>query len=334
MTQELGSADWAETLAAGIAREVRRHRQAKGWSAQQLADKTAEQGLPIQRSVIANLESGRRTTVNVAEVLILARALEVPPGALIFPVGHAQHVEYLPGCVAEPMWAFEWLTGRAFPSQEATDAFPQTAVGMVRRHGELMTALMKALRTRDSAADTFAQAVEMYGDAAERHRQALEQLRYLSAQLDEEEGGSGRHVELFKQHSQQFEITDKYVADARRYRYAEERLRSIEREVADLETALVAVRKEMRQQGLVPPLLFRRLVGLDSEATVALDDAEARRELIRSEFSEAAPTAFQGAGPSAGDDSPLPVDADALQMAMPFIKEAVKEALREWHQDK
>ena len=65
---------------------------------QQLADRTAELGMPIPRSVLANLESGRRDTVSVAEVLVLAAALDVAPIELICPVGFDKQTEMLPGC--------------------------------------------------------------------------------------------------------------------------------------------------------------------------------------------------------------------------------------------
>lgn len=69
---------------------------------QQLADRTAELGMPIPRSVLANLESGRRETVSAAEVVILAAALDIAPIELISPVGFDQQVEMLPGRMMDP----------------------------------------------------------------------------------------------------------------------------------------------------------------------------------------------------------------------------------------
>ncbi|MFD0393285.1 helix-turn-helix domain-containing protein [Streptomyces nogalater] len=77
MTQSATETPWSERLALSVAQEVRRHRQRLGVSAQQLSERCAELGMPIQRSVLANMESGRRSTVTVAEVLILAAALDV-----------------------------------------------------------------------------------------------------------------------------------------------------------------------------------------------------------------------------------------------------------------
>jgi len=98
-----------------IAREVRRYREGQGqrprMSAQQLADRTEELGMPIPRSVLANLESGRRETVSVAEVLVLAAALNVAPVELICPVGFDKETEMLPGRAMDQLAARRWFTG-------------------------------------------------------------------------------------------------------------------------------------------------------------------------------------------------------------------------------
>jgi len=79
-----------------IAQEVRRHRDAQKISAQQLADRCTDLGLPIKRSVIANLETGHRETVTVPELLVLGAALNVSPALLAIPVGRSESVEILP----------------------------------------------------------------------------------------------------------------------------------------------------------------------------------------------------------------------------------------------
>jgi transcriptional regulator with XRE-family HTH domain len=107
--------DWSARMARLIAREVRRYREGQGqrprMSAQQLADRTEELGMPIPRSVLANLESGRRETVSVAEVLVLAAALNVAPVELICPVGFDKETEMLPGRAMDQLAARRWFTG-------------------------------------------------------------------------------------------------------------------------------------------------------------------------------------------------------------------------------
>ncbi|MER7362658.1 helix-turn-helix domain-containing protein [Nonomuraea wenchangensis] len=109
MSQE----EWAGDLARMIAGEVRRHRQRRGLSAQQLADACEEAGYPIARSVLANFENGRRPTVSVAEVVVLARVLRVPPILLLFPLGQAEMIEIVPGVHATVWDAFDWFVGSA-----------------------------------------------------------------------------------------------------------------------------------------------------------------------------------------------------------------------------
>lgn len=112
--------DWAARVATDVARQVKRYRKIRGLSAQQLSDACAELGMTIQRSVLANFESGRRTTVTVAELLVLAKALGVPVPQLLYPIGEAPQVEALPG-ETRPTWAtVRWFTGlAAFPKPDS-----------------------------------------------------------------------------------------------------------------------------------------------------------------------------------------------------------------------
>ncbi|MFC7326281.1 helix-turn-helix domain-containing protein [Marinactinospora rubrisoli] len=111
--------DWSERLAGAVAKEVRRHRKRQGMSAQELADRCANLGMPLKRSVLANLESGRRTTVTLAELIVLARALGVPPLLLAFPVAQEEHTEVLPGQTVGTWAAAKWFTGDdPFPTRD------------------------------------------------------------------------------------------------------------------------------------------------------------------------------------------------------------------------
>ena len=55
--------------------------------------------------------SGRRETVSVAEVLVLAAALGVSPIELMCPVGFDEQTEMLPGRMMDPLAAMRWFTG-------------------------------------------------------------------------------------------------------------------------------------------------------------------------------------------------------------------------------
>src|SRR4051794_35558476 len=69
-----------------IALRMRELRTKRGWSAQELADQMVKVGIPWQRPVVANLETGRRRTVSVEELLALAYVFNVAPIHLLVPL--------------------------------------------------------------------------------------------------------------------------------------------------------------------------------------------------------------------------------------------------------
>jgi transcriptional regulator with XRE-family HTH domain len=159
--------DWSARVAAVVAREVCRYREGQRpkMTQQQLADRTAELGMPIPRSVLANLESGRRETVSVAEVLILAAALNVAPIELICPVGFDKQTEMLPGREMDPLDATRWVTGELkLELREAATRFrqpgtaEQSSTYLVEYHDELINRLRSQEFEVDRAASDAASA--------------------------------------------------------------------------------------------------------------------------------------------------------------------------------
>jgi transcriptional regulator with XRE-family HTH domain len=125
--------EWGPRLVNVVAGQIRYHRERKRpkMSAQALADKCAELGWPIKRSVLSNLESGYRETITVPELFVLAQALEVPPTDLLLPLGRADKVEILPGMEVSTSDALDWLTGRkALPGTE----WESSATGLFQTH--------------------------------------------------------------------------------------------------------------------------------------------------------------------------------------------------------
>jgi transcriptional regulator with XRE-family HTH domain len=90
---------------------VRRYREARKWSAQRLADRCAELGLDMSRATITDLENGRRVAISAAELLVLAKALDVAPLLLIIPVGRQPKIEALPGEDIATWDAAYWFFG-------------------------------------------------------------------------------------------------------------------------------------------------------------------------------------------------------------------------------
>ncbi|MBO0917504.1 helix-turn-helix domain-containing protein [Streptomyces laculatispora] len=302
MAQESSAPDWSTRLALSIAAEVRRHRQAQGLSAQQLSDRCAAIGMPIQRSVLANLESGRRTTVTVAEVLVLAHALGVPPGVLMFPVGHESQSESLPGGYMEPYAAVEWISGRVFIDQDVSDEFFETPLGLVRLHQDAVRQLQQRMRKRSEAARRMVSLELEYSDAAALEGQAEAELDLADEELrrisvpglingDEHHRIARRRHELSEQ-----------LSDARRraeslrdqLRYARTWADSTEEEVHLSDAAVRKYRDEIASRGLVLPLLPRELSYLAPNAGF-LEDRVAKPKAfdLRVKSSEQSPMSIR-----------------------------------------
>lgn len=82
----------------------------------ELSDRMGELGQPLGITGLSKIENGKRG-VDLDELVGLARALDVPPLLLIFPIGSEPTVEVLPGVYA-PTWpAACWFTGEGgFPT--------------------------------------------------------------------------------------------------------------------------------------------------------------------------------------------------------------------------
>lgn len=132
--------DWAREMAAEIGRSVRMIRARRGLSAEHLSVRCAELGHAIPRNTIANLENGRKETVPVHELVILAAALGVSPVELVYPVGRADKVEELPGKEQDPLMAAEWFC-------DERGAEGDTAVGL---HRAFLLRVEELLDDRDS----------------------------------------------------------------------------------------------------------------------------------------------------------------------------------------
>lgn len=103
---------WATELVRRVGLAVKKSRGGK--SAAWLSERTAELGYRISPTVIAKLDSGHRGNVlNVAELLVLAAALEVPPMVLLYPELPGGEVELIPDRPASSWDAYLWATGAA-----------------------------------------------------------------------------------------------------------------------------------------------------------------------------------------------------------------------------
>ena len=134
--------EWGRQLVAGVAEQVRMYRKVRRMSAQKLADRCAELGYPIPRSVLANIENGRRDSISTAELRVIAAALEVAPALLEIPLGHVPTVEVLPDVDVDSWQAWQWFTGsNGLPGTPLDDA----AIRIVALYGLHDAFLLPAL---------------------------------------------------------------------------------------------------------------------------------------------------------------------------------------------
>ncbi len=257
MTQ---NGDWPTRAAQLVAREVRRYREAQRpkMSTQKLADRTAELGMAIPRSVLANLESGRRETVSVSEVLVLAAALNVAPIELMCPVGFDKQTEMLPGRMMDPPDAMRWFTGELkleLAGPATTVRQPGTAdlstTYLMKYHDELLFRLrMQEAEAAKAAADA--------ADAEATKREVDEEVTTATmAAADAETTGDAADAERARRAADQVKARQMIAAvkaeygaeDARRRMMALAEWREFIRE------PLRRTREEMRSRGMLPPAL-------------------------------------------------------------------------------
>ncbi|WP_405365523.1 helix-turn-helix domain-containing protein [Kitasatospora sp. NBC_00039] len=185
--------DWPSKVTARVADALRARRKELGLSAQDVTDACAALGYPIPRTVIANLESGRRASVDLAEFLVLAEVLGVPPITMLFPLGTAPAIEMLPGREVSMWDAVAWVTGELW---EAPESPAQTLLNMFREHGILV---MVASRSRQMGEEKRREAalardpehrakfLRMVAEFDRIHAQDIQALRDWRARMREQE---------------------------------------------------------------------------------------------------------------------------------------------------
>ncbi len=254
-------------------------------STQRLADAVADLGMEIKRPVLSNLENERRGTVSVAEVLVLAAALEITPSLLIFPLGETDEMEPLPCINASPTAALEWaFDGASLPGLPTVRDGGR--VQLFTRH-EQTVAAWEATRTRLAVAQADRERDELL-DSAARFERDLKQYRQVMqsnglvlpplpaalAGLDEgpwPTRGLPRRDDLWWPYADRHAamaahlkklITDRagVVADDNRVAWADRSIQAQGEQLAELRTA-------MRKDGDTPPELPEYLARFDGEHT-------------------------------------------------------------------
>lgn len=184
--------DWSAQLVRRVGKAVKDAR-GEGRSAKWLAERTAEFGYPVSATVIAKLDSGHRGAhLQVAELIVLAAALGVPPVTLLYPQMPDGAVDVIPGVTTSGIEAVRWFGGET--ALAGTDS-----TGRPTFFTSQKLELMKLSRERDDASDLVSVALRAVDasdvqltaiqrkklDAADRELAAIEKrIRELGGYID------------------------------------------------------------------------------------------------------------------------------------------------------
>ncbi|MFC7483383.1 helix-turn-helix domain-containing protein [Luedemannella flava] len=139
---------WEQRLTSSIATAIRYWRDQRGMTAKDVEAATWRLGHRVPKSVIVNLENRRRESISVAELLIVAAALEVPPILLLAPLGRSESVEVLPDIGATPWQVRGWVHGAFVPPYEGLSyerwRYAQIILGLHDVHRALVKRYMNA----------------------------------------------------------------------------------------------------------------------------------------------------------------------------------------------
>ncbi|MFD9428046.1 MULTISPECIES: helix-turn-helix domain-containing protein [unclassified Streptomyces] len=149
---------WSTAFTGRIAQRVRDSRKAADLTMAEVAQGCAGLGLSeFTEHSMKNLESGRKTSINVADFVVLAAVLGVPPVTLLFPLGSSPTVEVLPGREVSAWDAVAWFTGESPLDEPAPEGSARDVLDVFRQHGDLVAAAMSSYalaRERRRAAST------------------------------------------------------------------------------------------------------------------------------------------------------------------------------------
>jgi len=168
---------WELAMAGRFGDAVARRRRHLGLSAIQLWERTVKLGYPVTRIAISKIENNTRSgKLDMAEVLILACALEIPPVLLLYPDYPRGVVEFLPGRDIESERAARWISGVEPPSENAVPGAGVELVQVAYQRSQLARGSIRAFF--DERGDE--------GEAAQRVLSALHQdLARCNARIEE-----------------------------------------------------------------------------------------------------------------------------------------------------
>jgi len=141
--------DWIPELSGRVGEEVKRLRLRRGFTGQDLCEACQAYGFTITPGTLSRLENGQRNA-GLAEILVLARVLDVPPMLVVFPLDGPSLDVRVASTVRLSAWdAFAWATGET-PLE--APAAPDTPLGVLEEFRSHNRAVQAALESTLGAA--------------------------------------------------------------------------------------------------------------------------------------------------------------------------------------
>lgn len=132
---------WGAAFTARVAQAIREARKAAGLTMGDVAQGCADRGFAeITEHSLKNLELGRKSSLALADFVVLADVLDVPPITLLFPLGTSATVEALPGRATSTWNALAWFTGETPLGEPAAEGTARDILDRFREHGDLVAA--------------------------------------------------------------------------------------------------------------------------------------------------------------------------------------------------
>lgn len=184
--------DWQQEMTAKIGLEVQRLRGERSqlW----LERQTEELGHRVSRGGLSQLESGNRRSISVAEWLVLAAALEVPPLLLLWPQYPDGRIDMLPGFKADAFSGHKWVAGNYSLKWEVVEQQgdpepvltnqPVPLVALVKEANETLPPFEEIMGMLGGDADQVAAAKASLSAYKKRERELKRQIEALGGYID------------------------------------------------------------------------------------------------------------------------------------------------------
>lgn len=162
---------------AAITAQVRALRTERGWSARELAGRMTAEGVPWDRSVVANLETGRRSGLSVEEWLALARVLDVPPLHLLAPLDDDEPVAVTPNLTVPAKTLRAWIRGQRTPISESPEFMRHRPADERDELAIDVATLNRVIQAMEIETERMRMVVEGARERVEGARERLERLK-------------------------------------------------------------------------------------------------------------------------------------------------------------